>query len=146
MTNEEARALYARAVAAGFRLEPGCRVTRTRYMHAATPLLTVVRAWANGPTMVVSEDDSVCVVPTGGVWCDFREAPSLGCLLKQVRAEWCHPTLHLAADWNNAQCVWRMVAMEDGRGPDGLRITARTEAETLVAALEAAPMAWDVRP
>lgn len=138
MTNEEARALYGRAVAAGFRLEPGCRVTRTRYMHAATPLLTVVRAWADGPTMIVSEDDSVCVVPTGGAWCDFREASSLGCLLGQVRAAWGIQTLHVAPDRRRGRPAWLVVDF-DGRGPGGLHITRRIESGALVAALEAAP-------
>lgn len=141
MTNEEARALYGRAVAAGFRLEPGCRARRP---HSE---MMVTVAWMDGILAgIVGDCYAVITLRPDELWCDFREAPSLGCLLKQVRAEWCHPTLHLAHDWRGRQCAWKMVALGDGRGPDGLHITARTEAETLVAALEAAPVAWDVKP
>jgi hypothetical protein len=135
VTNEEARALYDRAVAAGFRLEPGCRV------WVAGQLVTI--AWADEYEVGCAGDGcTVMIRSPAGVWCDFREAPSLGCMLGQVRAAWGDPHAATSGDeWDG----WHVYLARAGCAADERRYVA--EAEAVVAALEAASkFAPKVRP
>lgn len=149
MTDDEAKVLGARALATGLWTDAmglwpeGALDCDSRRIVAATfydgPIHVYVQAVEVTGANICIEDTTTG--PALGVP-DFRDDATRGALIGRVREAWCHPTLHLAADWSDRQCTWRMVALRDGRGPDGLRITARTEVETLVAALEAAPSAW----
>jgi hypothetical protein len=67
---------------------------------------------------------------------DFTDPATLGCLLALVREAWGDPSLSVLFDHDG--CKWRVGRWED----DGLALRCRpadTEAEALVAALEAAP-------
>jgi hypothetical protein len=146
MTNEEARALYARAVAAGFRLEPGCRA------WVAGQLVTI--AWADEYEVGCAGDGcTVMLRSPADAWCDFREASSLGCLLGQVRAAWGDPymVLRVRDVQTSATCREPVIVWCVDAGPGRVRMEPmgalhrmtmaqwRTEAEALVAALESAP-------
>jgi hypothetical protein len=67
---------------------------------------------------------------------DLTDPATLGCLLALVREAWGDPSLSVLFDHDG--CRWRVGRWED----DGLALRCRpadTEAESLVAALEAAP-------
>ncbi|MFM1749791.1 MAG: hypothetical protein RLZZ188_3457, partial [Verrucomicrobiota bacterium] len=67
---------------------------------------------------------------------DLRDPATLGCLLALVREAWGDPSLSVLFDHDG--CKWCVGRWED----DGLALRCRpadTEAEALVAALEAAP-------
>ncbi|MEN9785503.1 MAG: hypothetical protein RLZZ299_767 [Pseudomonadota bacterium] len=67
---------------------------------------------------------------------DLRDPATLGCMLALVRETWGDPSLSVLFDHDG--CKWRVGRWED----DGLALRCRpadTEAEALVAALEASP-------
>lgn len=134
MNDDEAKALYDRATAVGFKLEPGCRV----WLHGE--LATVVHV--DGPDVLVTEDrwneGETYRMHSTDVWCDFRERASLGCLLGQVREAWGKPGLATTARRHRGALAWETVdwCMEGAWPPS---VLATTEAEALVTALEAAP-------
>jgi hypothetical protein len=64
---------------------------------------------------------------------DLRDAATVGCVLALVREAWCDPYAHTMFESQSLQwCVW-------GVQPDDPFSDGNTEAEALVAALEAAP-------
>lgn len=131
MTNEEARALYARAIAAGFRFQPGCRARRP---HGE---MMVTVAWMDGILAgIVGDCYAVITLRPDELWCDFREASSLGCLIGQVRAAWGDPYAVTEVIGRGAGLGWWVVIHARGRFAAH---HLATEIEALVAALEAAP-------
>jgi hypothetical protein len=130
MTDDEAKVLYARAVAAGFRLEPGCRVWSDGDIDTVVWVgrMANPRLWGEyvGTHLWVP-------MPTADVWCDFREAPSLGCLLGQVRKA-INPGVH-ATRWSNGS--WSAMDPDNDENEE-ITLAFSSEAEALVAALDAA--------
>lgn len=128
MTDEQARALGARAVAcSGWRWMPGmlwrtpenafgcCRAESGRLLHGD------VSAW----------------VATFG-WPDLRDPCTLGGLLALVREAHGEPGAHAQAGWwNDGPGGWSVTSARSGF--DIVMGPFDTEAEALVAALEAAP-------
>ena len=121
MSNETKQALRLRAIACkGFRYVPGMR-----YLFE---LATGVWTWAR----VIDGEYG------GGLWdgcvVDLDDAATLGGLLALVRAAWGRPVV--IAGWDGA---W-WAEPGDGDDPDAMLTREfTTEAEALVAALEAAP-------
>lgn len=144
MKDDEAKALYDRAAAVGFKLEPGCRVRR------AGALNTVV--WAADNDVGITDGRHLPIaVEASDVWCDFRERPSLGCLLGQVREALgrdASAELHrFYGDLWSPPCgdeeeAW-WVSVDDGMHQFD---AADTEEGALVAALEAAAERLEVTP
>lgn len=136
MTTEEARALYDRAVKAGFVMEPGCIVRRgdgpTEVVLFATNAMVAIGSDQVGDDGL--SDICVEVVEPADVWCDFREAPSLGAQLGQVRKAWGDPSATPYPPRLGGCAGWSFVA--NGILVDDLAIT---EIHSLVYALEAAP-------
>ena len=137
MTDDEAKAIGLRAVAAGFRVEPGCRVWRHGILYTV--------AWRDGGTLGLNEGGChIAEVDACEVWPDFREWPSMGCLIGQVRkafaATWraldgVDASLpQLQPKWNGVRRAgWDVVA--DGGFFGGVLGSGATEVEALVAAL-----------
>ena len=65
---------------------------------------------------------------------DLTDPATLGCLLAMVRKAWGDPLICIAVD--NTGCGWWLDGWADSRVPSKLH---DTEAEALLAALEAAP-------
>ena len=134
MTNEEAKVLGLRAVAVGFMIEraPGAKVHTRR---------GVGRGLENG-WVWVSDAKSRHLPKMPDDWPDFRDPATLGCLLALVRERFKAPGIHV-------RCMLPYAPDMSGKTPPpwvvhegrGARLTQRhsTEAEALVAALEAAP-------
>ena len=69
-------------------------------------------------------------------WPDLTDPATLGCLLALVREAWGDPQAHVAPMWSLNVCTgWRVWSGHDLT----LFFDGSTEAEALVAALEAAP-------
>jgi hypothetical protein len=153
MTDDEAKALGLRALAAGFRWAPGVlyRTGHDEYHEAwrcfAPPARNIVGdgigPWfVNGVGDVYSmEEESAPLALIYHPWPDFRDPATLGVLLALVR-EACEPhrgsdyiasTMHTGTGWG----------VRARYGSEGLATIVEcvheTEAHALVAALEAAP-------
>lgn len=110
MTDEQATALGRRLVACkGFRAMRGMLD-----MQGRTWDQSLLWRWSNDVD-----------VP------DLRDPATLGCVLAMVREAWNEPTMHVR--WNAGIGRWDVVARYS------FPACAKTEAEALVAALEAAP-------
>jgi hypothetical protein len=126
MTPKEAAALARRAIACPrWRWMPGM-VTTYGQRIARVDADDYTVAYTRGGHLQTVEPDALP---------DLTDAATLGCLLALVREAWREPTLSVAwagGGWYVVQRIRRSV--------DALRwIDTATEAETLVAALEAAP-------
>lgn len=118
--NPEMIELAKRAVARkGWRWMPGMRAMPTEGMVAAPLRLTDDYDWPH---------DLGLRLP------DLSDPATMGCLLPLVREAWGYPTLSLSEGLSSGWEVWLW------DGPSRLvRGQGKTEAEALVAALEAAP-------
>lgn len=115
---EEQIALARRAVACrGWRWMPGMRAFRdARYWQGVSD---------------VRIPDALHDGGYPGFFPDLTDPATLGCLLALVREAWAEPTMHVR--WNAGVGRWDVVARYS------FPACAKTEAEALVAALEAAP-------
>ena len=118
--------LSKRAIACpGFRWMPGMAFTATNTSHGYTS------------TGRVQPSDINAGSPTNGSWealPDMSDPATLGCLLALVREAWCDPAA--SAEWRGSDGWW-VWQSDPGAGP--LARGWPSEAEALVAALEAAP-------
>ena len=99
-------------------------------------LLAANRAWW-WPGMLVRDGDrhtEESRYPRSVRVPDWRDPATLGCLLAMVRKAWGDPLICIAVD--NTGCGWWLDGWADSRVPSKLH---DTEAEALLAALEAAP-------
>jgi len=79
------------------------------------------------------------VFTVGGHLPDLTDPATLGCLLHLVREAHDEPEAHARCGWWYGSLTWRVVEGESGTDEHGITTGHDTEAEALVAALEAAP-------
>ena len=153
---EEHIALARRAVACrGWRWTPGMEFhldgagAMSSGWRIQSVQMRVVDGWAHAVRTVIAGPCEFIMAPHGNIHVRFTDGalsrkPSgttmlpclddpatLGCLLALVREAWGAPRLH--ARWNAASGKWEIVSRYQLHGD------AKTEVESLVAALEAAP-------
>lgn len=139
MTDDEAKALGLRAVACkGWRWMPGMLV------HHGDREIRVTEESDIGDAVSGASYDDVYDVTFGRVarhaarpdqWPDFRDPATLGCLLALVRDAWGDAGCH-ARSWFDGS--WIAMRLDDEYNGE-ITLVCATEAEALVAALEAAP-------
>ena len=130
MTDEQLEALGRRWIAKGGDVRPGMMICdfegALRVIAKAAPGRLYVAGGMALDTWTVEETD----------WIDLSDGATKGAALEVVRERWGDPALCCVMDTDGAG--WWAV----GRWEDGLALRGRwasTEAEALVAALEAAP-------
>jgi hypothetical protein len=128
--------LARRAVACkGFRWKPGMRTTDgMRVIHEP-------RLWPDRPCAIREGTwvDTAVPRPLGDHLPDFTDAATLGCLLALVREAWGAPYAQVSPIIGNdggGGCAGWVFYVND---VDDRKFGGRTEAEALIAALEAAP-------
>lgn len=140
---EELEALGRRAVACkGWRLLPGCPVLARYSGTIDTGLVVFVDSEEDGGKALIhlhysgrTEIEEEC----GETVPDLSDPATLGCLLALVREAWDDPTAHTVSSYYSGELMWEC----DGWSSALLEAVEckpyQTEAEALVAALEAAP-------
>lgn len=127
MTDEQARALGERWLAAcGISSELLLAVDSLRSRG-----LTMYRGTVSGVLWRLDEASATW-------WPDLRDPATRGAALEVVRERWSDPAMYLMPLWRDLACtrrVWVVARDADAEG----RGSGDTEAEALVAALEAAP-------
>jgi len=148
LTDDQARDLGLRAVACeGWRLQEGILL---RHLEQPSITLRVVGLDSDqeGFGWMLDEsggDDSGHMIeikprPILGQYApDYRDGPTLGVLLSLVRGGHGMPCLHATHYWTGPGKEQWSVVDEGDRSDDAPRWRGPTEAEALVAALEAAP-------
>jgi hypothetical protein len=128
--------LARRAVACkGFRWKPGMRTTDgMRVIHEP-------RLWPYRPCAIREGTwvDTAVPRPLGDHLPDFTDAATLGCLLSLVREAWDDPTIVTAATLELGGVRGWVAECWTPQSPIHILAPRPTEAEALVAALEAAP-------
>jgi hypothetical protein len=146
VNNEEAKALGLRALECeGFRWMPGMALVYG--VRSTIEDRVLEHVWndlhdESIPLGIRGKEDEGCQIPAKA-WPDFRDPATLGCLLALVREAWESPRLRAA--WvevgatkrGKYQSRWVMFHRETWG--DAVIAGGDTEAEALVAALEAAP-------
>jgi hypothetical protein len=135
VTDDEAKAIGLRAVACpGWRLMPGvvdCDGVRVLRVGEHTIDAFHPRALGIGGQVVMRAE---MLSPP-----DLRDPATLGCLLALVREAWGDRRLHLITMRRWGHPAWRVVDQHGGvPGKDAFATIGDTEAEALVATLEAA--------
>jgi hypothetical protein len=138
VTDNEAKALGLRAmVCPGWRWMPGCRVQRWSEL-ATVEWVSNERVW----TEIGINGSAVDPYNRNGLWPDFREPASWGCLLDLVCTAWDDPDAYVVKASITGPPDRPWVVMLPSLGPDARASDfAETRIEAAVMALETAAAA-----